>query len=207
MDRASGYEPGGRGFESSPVRHINEKGPARKSGALFIYMAIPGKYLENPPGFDKPANGRRRTSPPATPRRGESGKAGRINPPPISPHQIQVLWYPAGWLAPPFRGQGPLPQSSPTTRLPRPLISTPLSHPPSQASEAKPGAPLQRRPHAPAPKKCQQSTPIPPPNSPKSTTPVPHYLACCRQSRYIAPNQGAGTPPKRRRIPSKTAHA
>ena len=63
LDRASGYEPEGRGFESSPVRHTNKKGPAQMSGALFVCMAYTGELFREPPGFDKPAKSRRRTSP------------------------------------------------------------------------------------------------------------------------------------------------
>ena len=173
--------------------------------------AIPGKYLENPPGSTsrpKAGAGRRRKA--ATPRRGESGKAGRINPPPISVLQIHASGIPPGGQRHPLAGKARSHKSLPPF-FPNPQLPAPKPTP--QARQAKQSqAPLYKAAPTPTPptlptKKCQQSTLIPPPNSPKSATPVPHYLACCRQSRYIAPNQGAGTPPKRRRIPSKTAHA
>ena len=176
---------------------------------MFVWL-IPGSYLENPPGSTsrpKAGAGRRRKA--ATPRRGESGKAGRINPPPISVLQIHASGIPPGGQRHPFAGKARSHKSLPPF-FPNPQLLAPKHPKPGKRSKARRPStkpPPHQLPQPLPPKKCQQSTPIPPSNSPKSTTPVPHYLACCRQSRYIAPNQGAGTPPKRRRIPSKTAHA
>lgn len=66
LDRASGYEPGGRGFESSPVRHIKKGDPP---GPLF-YLPI-GEC--STPRFDQHRNAAHRThvATRSAPRRGE----------------------------------------------------------------------------------------------------------------------------------------
>ena len=155
---------------------------------MFVWL-IPGSYLENPQGSTsrpKAGAGRRRKA--ATPRRGESGKAGRINPPRCAPLSSN---------------HSPIPPLLPVSLSFHPTSH--LSHP-SQASEAKPGAPLQSRPHTTPPptpptKKMSTIHPYPPTKLPKINHPSPP-LPCllstipihCAESGRRNPAQKAADP-------------